>query len=404
MNLAGHDPAIESVRKAEVESAFGALDDWISSNGLAGYDPYDIRGQDWYIAAFRSRNVRSALALIEQNLPPQFIRKVLRIKKAVNAKGLGLIASAYLRRFRGSGDLPYLHKAEALLEWLAANQSVGYPGCSWGYPFHWHSRIFIPRNTPSIVVTGTVADAWLDHFDLTGSSTSLQMAYGIGQFITEGLKRSFEDSDRLCFSYTPIDNFQVTNATLFGAAFLARLGALTKDEKYSTLAEKSVRYALSQQNADGSFCYWGFEPGSIIDHYHTGFILRHLFTVRKSLGLEWVSEPLKRGYRFYLEKLFTASQLPKFTPGNFYPVDVHSFAEALLCIGTLGQEFGGLDRLGPTFAFAQRQLRSPQGWYIAGIRKRWWGLQRLEVPYLRWAQAWMLLALALLWEALCESE
>lgn len=404
MTHAEHNRAVQSVTKAEVESAFDSLEQWISHNGFAGYDPYDIRGQDWYIRAFRARKVRSALAILEQNLPPRLIRKALRIKKEINAKGMGLIASAYLRRYRGTGNQAYVVKAEAALDWLAANRSDVYPGYSWGYPFHWHSRIFIPRGTPSVVVTATVGDAWLDHFELAGSPESLQMARGIGQFITEGLNRSFEDSERVCFSYTPIDRFQVTNATLFGAAFLARFGALTGDAMCSEFAAKSVRYALSQQNADGSFCYWGFEPDSIIDHYHTGFILRHLFTVWRSLGLEWIAAPLKRGYRFYLEELFTASRLPKFTPDTFYPVDIHSFAEALLCVGTLGSEFGGRDRLGPILKFAQRELMTREGWYIAGIRKRRWGLQRLEVPYMRWSQAWMLLALASLGEVLCESE
>lgn len=165
-----------------------------------------------------------------------------------------------------------------------------------------------------------------------------------------------------------------------------------------------MRYALSQQNADGSFSYWGFEPASITDHYHTGFILRHLFTIWRLLGLDWIAAPLERGYRFYLENLFTASGLPKFTSGSFYPVDIHSVAEALLCVATLGPEFGGCDRLGPTWEFAQRRLMTKEGWYIAGIRKRWWGMQRLEVPYMRWAQAWMLLALASLEENLCALE
>ena len=39
-----------------VERAFVELDQWITENGWAGYDPYDIRGQDWYIRLFGAQN------------------------------------------------------------------------------------------------------------------------------------------------------------------------------------------------------------------------------------------------------------------------------------------------------------------------------------------------------------
>jgi hypothetical protein len=375
------------------------LDRWISDHGWAGYDPYDIRGQDWYVALFGTQNalfrrVRGALALLEYRMPPLGLRRVLRIRKEINAKGMGLFASAYLTQGVATGDPAHYQKAEETLAWLADNQSRGYPGVSWGYPFHWQSRVFLPRGTPSSVVTATVGDAWLQHYEVTQSPRSLALLEGIADFFQSALNRPVEDEERLCFSYTPLDQFKVHNASLFAAAFLARFGALSGNADLKRLALKAVRYTLSEQNKDGSFYYWGSEPATIIDHYHTGFVLRHLDTVRRVLSADFIEAPLSRGYNFYVNQLFTTAGIPKFTPDNIYPVDIHSCAEALLCICQLGPRLGGLERLRPVFEYIQEKMLSPDGWYFAALHEKNEREFPVRVPYMRWGQAWMLLALA----------
>lgn len=392
-----------------IDEAFLQLDRWITENGWAGYDPYDIRGQDWFVKLFGSqtavhRKIRGALALAERNLPPHALRKLLRIKKEINPKGMGLIASAYLARYKSTGDTPYLTKAEGILAWLSANGiRQSYPGISWGYPFHWQSRMLIPRDTPSVVVTGTVGDAWLDHYELTSSADSLQTANDIAEFVLHGLNRSVDENHLVCFSYTPLDRYRVHNANLFAAAFLARLFALTEEPKYRRVALKAVSYTLSEQNPDGSFYYWGSETPTIIDHYHTGFVLRHLDTVRRSLPEESIVAALTRAYDYYLKQMFTDEFVPLFTADSLYPIDIHSCAEAILCLCQLGPDFGGVDRIAPVVEFVQERMRTAEGWYIAEIRRRCWGEQRVKVPYMRWSQAWMLLAFARLGNNKCAS-
>jgi hypothetical protein len=370
------------------------LDRWISEYGWAGYDPYDSAQNRF------AGKLRGALAVVESQLPPLGLRKFLRIRKEINAKGMGLLASAYLTQWRTTG-LPASHrKAEELLGWLADNQSRGFPGISWGYPFHWQSRIFLPRGTPSIVVTATVGDAWLQHYERTQAPRSLTMLEGIADFFVDGLNRPVEDGERLCFSYTPLDNFKVHNASLFGAAFLARLSAITGNSDLDAMAVRAARYTLSEQNSDGSFYYWGSEPPTIIDHYHTGFVLRHLDTVRNNVSADFIDEPLSRGYQFYLDRLFTENNLPKFTPDSLYPIDIHSCAEALLCISQLGPRLGGVQRLQQVFEFIQHKMLTPEGWYLAALRYRRGEQRPAYVPYMRWGQAWMLLAIARLHDCL----
>jgi hypothetical protein len=390
---------------AKYMDALLALESWISKNGWAGYDPYDIRGQDWFARYFGYqtrfyKKVRGALAVIEQNLPPNALRRILRIKKEINAKAMGLMASGYLSLFKTTGQQQYLVKAEDILAWLASNGNQAYPGISWGYPFHWQSGIFTPRGTPSSVVTGVVGDAWLDHYELSESQESQIIARRVAEFFLNGLNRYKKRGDQICFSYTPLDNFKVHNANLFAAAFLARLWAITSDECYKDLSLKAVRYTLSEQNDDGSFYYWGSDPRTMIDHYHTGFILRHLDTIQRATGADFINQPLKQGYSFYVNELFTGDGVPKYTPDSLYPINIHSCSEAILCLSQLGTDQGGFDRLEAVVSFTIKNMRADEGFYIAELRKRWWGEQKVTVPYMRWAQAWMFLALARLQENL----
>lgn len=388
-----------------VENTLNELDSWITNNGWAGYDPYDVRGQDWFISLFGKqtwfcRKLRGLLYILENNLPPVTLRKILKVEREINAKGMGLLATAYLRLSSIRGCRKCLAKAEKILIWLRNNHSLGYPGISWGYPFHWQSRIMIPRGTPSSVVTCIVGDAWLDHYHATASPDSLHVASLIGDFLVSGLNHYEKNKEQLCFSYTPLDQFKVHNANLFVAAFLTRFGSMINNNQYIDIALKAVRYTLSEQNADGSFNYWSCEPSSVIDHYHTGFILRHLHTIYKITKAAFILEPLKKGYRFYLEDLFTPEVIPKFTPSSLYPIDIHTCAEALIVLSQLGTDLGGIERLEPVIDFTLSNMRSNQGYFIAKIQQRYGRERKVIIPYMRWAQCWMFLALTRLYQAL----
>ena len=391
--------------QAVVSEALVHLDSWITNNGWSGYDPYDIKGQDWFVRLFGyqtwfHRKVRGVLSLVEQNLPPYALRRILRIEKEINAKGMGLLASAYLSLFKTTGQQQYLVKAQDILTWLASNSNQDNPGISWGYPFHWQSRVFIPRGTPSSVVTGVVGDAWIDHYELTKSQDSLDIIIRVSDFFLNGLNRYVKTDDQICFSYTPLDKYKVHNANLFTAAFLARLWVTTGEDRYKDLSLKAVRYTLSEQNDDGSFFYWGTEPPTLIDHYHTGFVLRHLDTIQRATGSDFINRPLKKGYNFYIDKLFSVDGIPKLTPDSLYPINVHSCSEAILCVSQLGPKLGGFDKLAAIVNFTIENMRTDEGYYIAEIRRRWWGKQKVRVPYMRWAQAWIFYALARLQETL----
>jgi len=382
----------------QASAAYADLDAWIDRNGWAGYDPFDIRGEDWYIGLFGRKDrfsyyTRVALHMVESRLPQIATRRVLKVKPAINAKAVGLLANAYLIRYKSSRNEHDLEKARQALAWLNENKTVSCKGFSWGYPFHWNSRIFFPRGTPSGVVTAIAGDAWLTHYEITGDPQSLDIAHGISRFILEELNRSVDEPGLLCFSYTPLDDFKVLNASLFSAAFLARLGSFVSDDNMLGAARRAAAYVVSEQNRDGSFYYWGSEPPTHIDHFHTGFVLRHLDTIMRLCSAGFVEAPLRKGYEFYKAMLFE-NGIPRNTPDSLYPIDIHSCAEAILCLSQLAPKLGGYELLKSVFDFSTHRMRHEDGYYVADIHRSIFGERGTAIPYMRWGQAWMLLAFA----------
>lgn len=379
----------------EVGQSIDLLDKWIEQNGWAGYDPYDIKGTKLLLLLQKNRytNFGSNLFL---NRFPMLSRKVFRVKKEINAKAMALFARGYLNLYRKSGDENYLKKALFCLNWLIENPSKGYSGLCWGYPFDWQSRVFIPKETPSGVVTSTAAHAFLDAYEILKDEKYLDIAKSCCDFILNDLNIDEVDENRICFSYTPVDTFHVHNASLFSASTLLRTFTYTDIEKYKELGIKAINFTLSHQNNDGSWYYWA-PPDKLlyhIDNYHTGFVLECLNICRRALGSEFPYEnQLSKGLEFYARNLFLDDGTPKFTPKSVYPVDINSCAQAIITFCELAdlepKYFSMADKVA---SWTIRTMQDEKGHFYYRIYKN----HVDRTPYIRWGQAWMLRGLSYL--------
>jgi hypothetical protein len=89
-------------------------------------------------------------------------------------------------------------------------------------------------------------------------------------------------------------------------------------------------------------------------------------------------------------------------PGVYYPVNIHSCAEAILLNATLAKEFDSARiLLGQFIAPILDLMKTEKGWFKYMIRKIGPVEVHSSIPYLRWGQAWMFLALS---EAMLSAE
>lgn len=372
------------------------LNVWLEKNGWAGYDPYDIKGKKIFLYLQRSKYTNFGFSFL-LNRHPMFSRRFFRVKKQVNAKAMALFARAYLNLYRKTQDENFLKKALACLNWLVENPSKRYSGFCWGYPFDWQSRVFISKATPSGVVTSIAAHAFLDAYKVLGEKQYLNIAKSCCDFIINDLNVDRVDTDEVCFSYTPIDNFHVHNANMFSVSVLLRSYVHFKEDEYKELGVKALNFTVNRQNEDGSWYYWA-PPDKLlynIDNYHTGFVLECLNVCRRALGEEfkYVSK-LRKGLEFYADNLFLDDGTPKINRNRIYPIDIHSCAQGIITFCELADfEPKYLNMAEKVARWTISNMQDKEGYFYYRIYRKW---KTDKTAYIRWGQAWMLRALSYL--------
>jgi len=366
------------------------------SVGWAGHDPYD---------ALNSRLLKTA-GLLEFYAPrlaatqflkrsPVNLRGLLRVPREQNPKGIAVFLAAYVRLFRTG--MTSEAEVRALATRLLDLRSPSQRHSCWGYNFPWQTRTYlVPRFTPNIICTTFAANALLDAYDQFGEPSWIAAAQSAAQFLFEGLNLTRE-GDTLCFSYTPLDRGAIHNASLLGAALLARLSTYRSDASYTSHAIAATRYSLIRQRPDGSWPYGEGSKQQWIDSFHTGYNLMALERVRQCLGFGEFEPAIRKGYQFYLDHFFAAGGVCKYFHNRTWPVDIHSIAQALITLsGFRDHDSRSLLLAREVCEYALREMRSPEGWFYY---QKWpWFTNRIN--YMRWSQAWMLLALATLQESL----
>ncbi len=379
----------------ETQQSIERLDKWLTKNGWKGYDPYDLRGTPAFLKINQIKLLKipqKSLFLLESAVPG-LLRKLFAVEKKINAKAMGLFADSYLDLYKITGKQSFWNKAQETIHWLSENYNKTYSGKSWGYPFNWQSRVFIPTGTPSSVVTAIIGNAFWNFYNYTGEENYLTICTEICDFFVENLNIHRFEKDKICFSYTPLDNFQVHNANLFVAEFLIRIGQEIGNDKWIELGFKAINFTLSEQNIDGSICYWGKQQSTTChrDHYHSGFEIRNLYSLWKLTGEEKIYRAVRRYYEFYLRHFFEDKTIPKLTPAQTYPINIHACAESLLCNAALIRDFPeGQDYSTNAVLWIIKNMQDKTGYFYYKIQKYGGIKRKIKIPYIRWGQAWML--------------
>ena len=372
---------------------------WCRQQGFAGYDPYDALNSRWFQATplKRSRWARLAWTQLHKRSPVN-LRSLVGIPRERNAKGIALFALAALAEYRRTQTREAEVDARELLDDLMWMRLKGFKGAAWGYNFDWQSRsFFVPRGTPTIVPTAFAARALCEAAEIFSAEEYLPFARTIADFILNDLNRSEETDDEVCFSYSPLDQTRVFNASLLAGETLAVLGKLCLEPSLCDWALRAARYVIRRQRADGSWAYGASDYQSWADNFHTAFILGSLSRIINACesARDELEPALMRGYEFWQERFFLEHGWPKYYPDRLYPADAHSAASAIVTLVDLRGRVPGALKVAEQIAdWAIENLRDPAGFFHYQRRR----FYTVRIPYMRWSEGWMALALARLLE------
>ena len=386
----------------KITTSFNKLKSFCEKEQFKGWDPYDgLNSKVFNAIPFLNKSSIFRMVMIQgfKKFPVNF-RQIALVPKKYNAKGLGLLLSGYCNLYntiesnpKAAKDFGTLQEIEEqinnLSELLISMQSKGYKGACWGYTFDWQSKaFFLPIHTPTVVATSFVVEALLSAYEITRKELYLSTALSSADFILNDLNR-IEKQNGFMFSYSPLDNRAVYNATLLGTKTLALLYKYTGDEEFKIAACASARAVCDEQNEDGSFPHSDQVRNLWRDSFHTGFKLESLAIYQQCCNDESFSENIERGYKYWIENYF----VPETGLAKYYDnstendtVDLHCVAQALPTIYKLNKFNAETTSLmKKCIEWAINNMQSKKGYFY--FQKK--GNFKNKICYMRWPNAWM---------------
>lgn len=388
--------------KNKIIGSFQKLKSYCELENFEGWDPYDgLNSKVFQTLPFIKHSALCRLVMIQGfKRCPLNLRRILMVPKGHNAKGLALFLSGYCNLYhavKGNTSLEQklggLQDLENHIKYLAdlliGMQTKGYSGACWGYNFDWQSQaFFLPKFTPTVVCSSFVVEALLSAYDITQCNLYKVTAISTADFILNDLNR-IKKGDGFMFSYSPLDNRAVYNATLLGTKTLALIYSYTKDEKLKNEARISAKAVCDVQNIDGSFPHSDQVGNRWKDSFHTGFKLESLAYYQKYCEDSSFKENIVKGYEYWISNFFDSDKgIAKYYDNNTLndTIDLHCTAQAAPTIIKLGfLDDNSTSLLINIYEWATEHMQDCKGAFY--FQKK--GNLINKINYMRWPNAWM---------------
>jgi len=370
---------------------FSDLYQFMKKNDFKGYDPYDFLSSPYVNKNHRSLSITGTQFL---KYFPINIRPLLKIEKKHNLKTLVLTVRAIIKHFQTNNrDKKMEDDLNHILD-IILSHSKNDCGRSWSrIDYDFFSVSGLQEKSSSIIyLTSMIGLMFIELYQYYGEKKYLDIADEIGQFLLKTEK--YKHKDMICFYYTTKIKDRIYNASASSSAFLTMLFHYTNNDEYIDLAEKGFNYIVNCQNRDGSWYYGISSKGKLLKliDYHQGFILDSIKYYITYIGFsEKFNAALKKGLNFYKNYQFLPSGVSIYRYPTKWPVDIHNQAQGIITFSKMGD----IDQMYPEFAkkildWTIKNMYNQKGDFFHYQK---WPIFTNKIPYMRWGQAWMMLAL-----------
>ncbi len=384
-----------TISDADIEGSLHRLREYIEAEEFKGYDPYDTLTSPFPFNSFGKWPAAIATQIQKRN--PFNIRPFLGIKKEYNPKGMGLLLQAYVRLQKLFPEQDYSNQIGFLFNWLQENASKDFSGPCWGYNFGWASpEKYLPPHAPTVVATGFIAQGLHAYYLLSKNDRAKELLIRIGPFIINDVPVT-KFGEGICFSYSPFMKDCCYNASLLAAETLARIYSVTKEDALKDFACRAVEFVISKQHTDG---YWEYKLDPVSGQerhqvdFHQGYILDSIQTIMEYTGYKppaWVDSH-RKGLKFYMSNQFFPDGRSLWRLPREYPTEIHNQSQGIITFSRSGIAEGDILDFAATVArWTIREMQDPKDGYFY-YRKLKFYTNRLS--FMRWNNAWMLLALS----------
>lgn len=351
------------------------------------YDPYDgLLSRRVPHALTGTRAGRLALVHLHRRFPRN-LRPLFGVPPTKSPYTVGLLASAGLRIADATGCRKSEDAARERLAWLRATRIGG----GWAYPFDVQTRTFhYRRTTPNVVCTAFAARAFLDAAERQGDEHALAVAGEAATFVVRELLD--RRAGQCWFRYLPTEDALIHNGNVLAAELVVRYGSYAGDDRMVDVGHQALAATLEAVRPDGSLLYGRGRHLAWVDGHHTGFVIESLDAIARCDPGR--AAPLRttveRMAAFYRGQLFGVDGSAWQRPGAPYPLDSIAAAQGVQTFAKLGGEYRPIAERIAGAVHAQLSLPSGRFAYVRCRR------HVKRVPYVRWTEAPLCLAFAVL--------
>ncbi|WP_324721856.1 delta-aminolevulinic acid dehydratase [Salinimicrobium sp. HB62] len=381
----------------KIEKSFQDLQLFCEKEEYKGWDPYDGMNSKLFQATPFKKIKLARMAWIQLfKRNPINLRPYVGITKGYNPKGIGLFLTGYcnLYQIAQSGNNRFgtpeniLEKINFLADLVIRLKSDGYSGACWGYNFDWQSKaFFLPEKTPTVVATSFVAEALIYAYECTSNQRYLETAVSSADFILKDLNRISKRDNLFMFSYSPLDNRAVYNATLLGSRLLSKIFHYSQNDEHQKAAYISARAVCQTQKEDGAFLHSDQVGNKWRDNFHTGFKLESLAAYQKNCKDYSFNDNIERGFNYWVDNFFLSDGTAKYYDNSIYPIDLHCAAQAIPTLYKTDKfkDFPNLTEKIILWAINNMQNKKDGSFYFQQSRNKTMN----KITYSRWPNAWM---------------
>ena len=162
------------------------------------------------------------------------------------------------------------------------------------------------------------------------------------------------------------------------------------------MARQAIDYVLSVQKDNGAW-YYSYNPENDTERkqidFHQGFVLMslHNYAINAKDSDEKIKLAIAKGLDFYAKEQFFDNGKSKWRLPKEWPVEIHNQAQGIITFIELSNyNTKYKDLANEIAAYTIQNMQHKKGYFYYQIHKRY----SIKISYIRWSQAWMLLALA----------
>ncbi len=375
---------------------------WVKRERYLGWDPYD--GLSGEISRKFANKKLLNIAMIQLNLySPVNLRPLLGIKKDRANKAIALFSRAYLGLYGATGDPVFRIEAKKLLKELADKNISGNKdqfSCSSYYFEYMAPKHRLAPEIPDIICITESIKSFVSAYEILNKRRYLlQSKKAINALIHMLL---CEENGVTYFKYTPYEESRVVfDVSALALESISQFLKHIPNQELVAIGNKVLASLVEYQANNGTWPFSYYIPKNSyywqVD-YHQGFIIDGIvsFLPYTDNSLQQrVHRAVERAIWFYRYKQFDTDGRSYYRYPVKYPINIHNQSQGIITFTKLYRMFGVVEH----FNFARKiarwtiqNMQDPAGYFYSQV---WPGVVN-KIPYMRWAQAWMMLALTTL--------